>query len=66
MTTSEKAYQKIHEALGQWINGSLDCGFENDPLAMHGGTRYVDNLLSLADRMRRIEEHTDIPKETDQ
>lgn len=56
---SSDAYRLIHSGLAGWIEGSIEDGFADDP---HGQSEklYVDELMTLASRMRVIEGHTDI------
>ena len=54
--TSDDAYRMIHKCLGGWIKGSLEDGFEDDPIRGD----YTKDLMSMAAIMREIEGYTDV------
>ena len=58
--TSADAYRLIHSGLAGWIESAIGEGFEEDPMNKSQGALWVDELLTLASRMRAIEGHTDL------
>lgn len=54
--TSDDAFRMIHAALGAWVKGSLEDGFQDDPLRGD----HTDDLLKMANILRDIERHTDV------
>jgi hypothetical protein len=53
---SDDAFRLIHKALGEWVSGALEDGFQDDPIRGD----YALDLMRIAQLMREIEGHTDV------
>lgn len=65
--TSSDAFRLIHGSLARWIEGALECGFDDDPMMRVSGQSpdgYAGELIKMAQLMSRIEQHTDVGEDT--